>query len=116
MKLQLVTPSSSPRVTVTWNDLLDAADTTDDVIRVCREFLRRWEPAEIAALPEACRPPLRFFEPEDVVNYAFELVQHHCGLGAGDDHVFRMVKFFQPAAQRIAILMSAQGVQSASNE
>lgn len=115
MTLQSVTSTPSLHA-VTWNDLLDAADTTDDVIHVCRDFVSRWDRLEIAALPHPCRPPQRFFEPEDVVSYAFELVQHHCELEAGDDHTHRMVNFFTSAAQRISVLMSRQGSCSASNE
>ena len=89
---------------VTWTELLEAASEPDDVLRVARDFLARWEPSELAALPGACQPS-HFDRPEDLVGYAFTLVQYQCRTGPPDGSVDRMAAFFANAARRVAIVM-----------
>lgn len=101
---------------LTWSDLLDDVDVPGDVLKVAKDFLATWDPYELAALPAECKPPGHFGEPEDIVNYAFTLVQSHCGAAHGDPGVYRMAKFFSHAARRVAILMSAVAPPAATNE
>jgi len=109
-------PMEKAQQSLTWADVLDDVDAPQDVLKVAKDFLATWDPYELAALPAECKPPTYFVEPEDIVNYAFTLVQSHCGPAQGDPGVYRMVKFFSHAARRIAILMSAVPPPSATNE
>jgi hypothetical protein len=102
--------------TVTWAELLATALTPEEVLDITRDFLATWTPYELAALPAHCRPPEVFRSPEEIVLYAFTLVQHHCGPGATDEGVFRMAKFFSDAAQRVALVMSSAPRPRPSNE
>ena len=61
---------------LTWADLLAAATTPGEVIRVVRDFMATWTPQELAALPADCQPPNKFGLPEDIVLYTFMLVDH----------------------------------------
>ncbi len=101
---------------LTWGDLLDDVDIPEDVLKIAKDFLATWDPYELAALPAECKPPDYFVEPEDIVNYAFTLMQSHCGAAHGDPGVYRMVKFFSNAARRVAILMSTTPFPPATNE
>jgi hypothetical protein len=102
--------------TITWSSLLDTAATPEEVLAVTKDFLAMWEPLELSRLPDPCKPPPRFREPEDVVNYAFALVQHHCGPGAGNADVHRLATFFSAAARQMAILMSNVPSRPAEND
>ena len=101
---------------MTWPDLLERASDPDEVLKVVRDFLATWDPYELAALPGPCKPPLRFEQAEDVVGYAFNLVQHQCGPGADDAGVARMAAFFAVAARRVAVLMGDVPQRPADND
>lgn len=62
----------APRV----QDRIRRAVTEADVILVAEECLASLRPAEIALLPERCRPR-RFLCALDVSTYAFDLVSHY---------------------------------------
>lgn len=109
-------PVEHAQESLTWGDVLDEVGTPHDVLKVAKDFLATWDPYELAALPADCKPPAYFVEAEDVVDYAFTLVQSHCGPAHGDAGVYRMVKFFSHAARRVAILLSAVPSPSATNE
>jgi hypothetical protein len=116
MTMQPLFPVEKAQESLTWADVLDDAGTPQDVLKIAKDFLATWDPYELAALPADCKPPAYFVEPEDIVNYAFTLVQSHCGPAHGDPGVYRMVKFFSHAARRVAILMSAVPPALATNE
>ena len=116
MTRQPLFPLEKAQESMTWADVLDDVGTPHDVLSVARDFLATWDPYELAALPAECKPPGYFVEPEDIVNYAFTLVQSHCGSAQGDPGVYRMAKFFSHATRRIAILMSTVPPPSATNE
>ena len=90
----------------TWPEMLAAAPTHEAVMELARDYLARLEPAEIAALPPHCRPPAKFERPDEIVNFAFALVQAHTGANADSEALFRMANFFSYATRRIAELMS----------
>ena len=100
---------------VAWLDLLAAATTPGEVVRVTRDYLATWTPEEIASLPRSCRPPGQIKFPEEIVDYAFGLVKAHCD---GDDHhgVMRMATFFAEASWRVAAAMSAVDGTAAGND
>jgi hypothetical protein len=62
----------APRI----QDRIRRAVTEADVILVAEECLASLRPAEIALLPERCRPR-RLFCALDVSTYAFDLVTHY---------------------------------------
>lgn len=101
---------------VAWFDLLAAATTPAEVVRVARDYLATWTPQEIAALPRPCRPPGQLKFPEEIVDYAFSLVKAH--REGDDDHqgVLRMATFFAEASWRVAAAMSAAEAAEAGND
>ena len=101
---------------VAWFDLLAAATTPAEVVRVARDYLATWTPDEIAALPRSCQPPGHLKFPEEIVDYAFGLVKTHCD--GVDDHpgVMRMATFFAEASWRVAAAMSAVEAAEARND
>jgi hypothetical protein len=108
--------TSHEKSSVTWFDLIEAAATTHEVLDTVRDYLESWDSRHLEALPPACRPPVHFIQPEDVVNYAFEVVRHHCGSGSGDANVALLAAFFGNAARRIAVLMGDRSRPRAANE
>jgi hypothetical protein len=99
-----------------WFDLLAGASAPAEVVRIARDYLATWTPDEIAALPRDCRPPRSLKFPEEIVDYAFELVKAHCDADADDDGVTRMATFFAEASWRVAAAMSAMEASEAGND
>ena len=115
MRPEAFLASKSSR-SLTWVDLLDLAEGPEKVVAIAKDFLATWDPWEIAGLPLDCRPPGYFVAPEDIVSYAFTLARFDRQPGEDHPGVRRMTHFFSPAAQRIAILMSAAPGPSAGND
>src|SRR5690349_3807175 len=90
-----------------WFDLLAAAGTPEEVVRVARDFLATWTPEEIARLPADCRPPRTLRFAEEVVDYAFSLVKAHVDDASQNEVITRMANFFAEASWRVAAAMSA---------
>jgi hypothetical protein len=109
-------PESEAARTMTWADLLQLARTPGHVVTIAKDFIATWDPWEIAALPEPCRPPGYFTAPEEIVDYAFTLARSEREPGPDDRGVQRMTHFFALAAQRIAALMSAAPPPEAGND
>ena len=91
---------------ITWPELLAQARTFDEVLETARDYLQRLDPYEIASLPPHCQPPARFEHPEEVVLFAFTLVQAHTGSSSDDQTLIRLASFFSHATRRVAELMS----------
>ena len=100
---------------MTWVDFLASASAPEDVLRITKDYLATWDPFELAALPPECKVPAYFVAPEDVVNYAFTLVQAHCGPDAENPVLYPMAKFFSEASRRVAVLMSEAASARAQN-
>ena len=100
---------------LTWADLLAAATTPGQVIRIVRDFMATWTPQELAALPQDCQPPERFGLPEDIVLYTFMLVDHETKVLERDAGVARMSAFFSEATRRVTQLMGGLGQRPAAN-
>jgi len=109
-------PRPGQPLPVAWFDLLAAAATPAEVVRVARDFLATWTPHEIAALPRPCRPPPQIKFPEEIVDYAFALVKAHCDTEVEDDGVVRMATFFSEASWRVAAAMSSAAPEQAEND
>jgi hypothetical protein len=108
--------SSDEHRGATWAELLEAARTSEDVLGVARDYLATWEPLERAAMPAPCKLPSEFATPEELVDFAFNVVQYHCGPGAGNELVGRAARFFSVAARRVAVLMDNRNQVAAGNE
>jgi hypothetical protein len=90
---------------LTWPDLLALATTPEEVIGVARDFLATWSPQELNRLPASCKPPDKFADPEEIVLYAFALVDQQVHSGTDHPGVFRMASFFSEATRRVTQLM-----------
>ena len=99
-----------------WQGRLNEASTPDDVVHVARDFLARWSPAELSALPAECMPG-KIVDDEDIGRYALMLVQGSCaGDRLADGALQRMASFFTRASLRLAqITAQATEVSSEGN-
>ena len=100
---------------LTWADLLASAATPGEVIAVVRDFMATWTPQELNSLPLDCHPPKRFGLPEDIVLYAFMLVDHEMKERERDTGVLRMSAFFSEATRRVTLLMGGLPQRSPAN-
>jgi hypothetical protein len=100
----------------TWHEVLEATNIPEQVLVVARDYLATWEPNELDALPTECRPPDYFHTPDEIVNYAFVVVQHQCGPDKAEPLIARMANFFSHAARQVALLMSHTRSPQARNE
>jgi hypothetical protein len=82
-----------------WHGLLNECMEPPEVVRTVKEYLARWSPEEIAALPEHCRPG-RLVDGDDVADYALRLVRAQCA-GASAD-LDKLAAFVTSAALRLA--------------
>jgi hypothetical protein len=91
-----------------WQGHLNEASTQRDVVCVCNQFLTKWSAADLAELPEACRPR-EAVAVEDVSPYAVKLVLHQLGDkdSATAPMLVRMSAFFTKAALRLAEIRAA---------
>jgi hypothetical protein len=99
-----------------WNDLLKAARTENDVVTIVRDFIATLEPQEVASLPAPCRPG-KFFEADDVTDFAFALVQHDCG----DDPqaaalVSKLSAIFSNASDRLSQILARSGNEESERQ
>lgn len=93
-----------PQVTaLSWQQRLDAAHTPRELVDIGRDFLATFDPFELHALPEQCRPPAKLIE-SDLGTYAFDLVRHECSTPETAELVHRLARFFSHAATRLAQL------------
>ena len=90
---------------VTWPQLLMQASSPRDVLAVAREFTASIDARALARLPAKCQPA-KLVDPDDVMEYAYELVRHH--LVDRDPRVAetldRLVVFFSQATARLSQL------------
>ena len=95
----------TPLSAVTWESKLREADDEHEVIAIVREFVARFDPQEIDALPAVCRPG-KFFVADDVAAFALSLAQHHCGDTAGaEELVHKLSAFFSEASNRLTQIL-----------
>ena len=91
---------------VGWQDVIDRADSEQEVVRVVRDFVASLSPYDLARLPSQCRPG-KFFGAEDVTSFAFEIVRHHCDQDVETrDLVHRIAAFFSQASTRLSQLLA----------
>ena len=96
-----------------WQGRLNEASTRTDVLRLAREFLARLSPADVALLPEECRPG-KLVDWEDISDYALVLVKRSCaGDRLADATLQRIAAFFTRATVRLAQI-TAQATEVSS--
>jgi hypothetical protein len=93
----------SYRPASTWQQRLDSAHSVEELVGVGRDFLASFDPFELHALPEHCRPPAKLLE-IDISSYAFDLVRHECATPETEELVHKLARFFSHAATRLAQL------------
>ena len=86
-----------------WQARLDRASSTQDVLEVVGEFLSKWPPGEREDIPLDLRPGA-FENAQEVIAYAFTLVQRLDGTAKTDPELHRMSTFFTKASLRIFAL------------
>jgi hypothetical protein len=95
-------------VPVSWHERLQLASTEVEVVELCRYFVAQLTLAELAHLPEACRPR-KLVDGSDVTEFAFALVRHRCDDGLGAEYTaHRLSAFFGAAATRLSQILQAQ--------
>lgn len=86
-----------------WPALVDAAETPDDVLRVCRQYFGALSARDVQNLPASCQPT-QLDTPGDLSGYALELVRQHCSENESA-LIFRMAAFFAHANVRVAQIL-----------
>jgi hypothetical protein len=115
MSIQSLNPQGF-RSSPTWQERLAGCHTEGEVLESARDFLAQFSPCEIAQLPEACRPP-RLKDANDISEYAFTLVRHHCDNGVPPDYaVHRLVVFFSNATVRLSKILHLQSASGNDGE
>lgn len=90
----------------TWRELIDLASGEGEVIAIARDFLASLDPAEVARLPDACKPR-KLLTAGDVGQYALDLVREHAdALQSGSPLVHRMAAFFAQANLRLSQILA----------
>jgi hypothetical protein len=91
-----------------WQERLANTFTETELVELARDFLSQFSSYEISALPEACRPT-KLTEANDITEFAFVLVRHHCDNGEAQDYtVHRLTYFFSSASVRLSQVVHAQ--------
>ena len=86
-----------------WQGRLNESVDEHDVVQTVKDFLARFDPEEIASLPENCRPG-RFVDAEDVNNYALQLARAQCDSGV--PLIDKLAAFMTNASLRLAQIMA----------
>ena len=98
-----------------WEGRLHEASTREEVVSVAREFVARWSPAELAALPVESLPA-KIVDDEDVSQYALRLMQRSCAGDRMDDGPLQhLASFFNHASSRLAQI-TGQPAEASSEE
>jgi hypothetical protein len=89
-----------------WEQMLAEAYSQNEVMAVARDFIASIDPADLARLPQVCRPR-NLADTDDVMAYAYELVRHHCANHSEPDAaetIDTLECFFSQAAVRLSQL------------
>ena len=89
---------------VTWQGRLDRAHNEREVVEATREFIARITPAEIARLPDECRPH-KLVDANDVAEYALSLGRaQHGDVKESRRSVAKLCAFLTAASTRLSQL------------
>ena len=84
-----------------WNLRLRGAHSNREVIALAREFIAQWTPAEIADLPESCRP-WTMHGADDLAYYAFVLAKEERKSATYNPRLATLAGFFAAASLRLS--------------
>ena len=84
-----------------WNLRLRGAYSNREVISLARDFIAQWTPAEIADLPESCRPG-QLKGADDLAYYAFALAKEERKSAAYTPRLATFASFFAAASLRLS--------------
>ena len=89
-----------------WFVQLDRAKSVPDVISVARDFMATWTPAELATLPEECRPARLRDEHDIEALHSCLVEQYRASRATGPDlqNLQRLTSFVVRASIRLAEL------------
>jgi hypothetical protein len=94
-----------PLSAVSWQERLQATASAAEIVGVARDFVAQLTPYDVHSLPEACRPPSKIVDAEDITSYAFALVRHQCEESAAHaELVHKLAHFFSEASIRLSQL------------
>ena len=82
-----------------WQGILNECVEPAEVVRTVKDYLARWTPEEIAALPAHCRPG-RLVDGDDVADYALRVARAQCD--GTSFEVDKLAVFMTNAALRLA--------------
>lgn len=82
---------------------LCSAASEREVVELVREYISSWAPAELAALPEHCRPG-KMRDAEDIADCAIALTRARISLTDPDPLLTEMEGFFAQACGHISQL------------
>jgi hypothetical protein len=106
----------TPDAPLTWSGKLALAHTEHEVIMAARDFLAGFTPAEIAKLPEPCRPG-KIVDANDITSYAFNLVRHDCGDQAETARlVMKLADFFSHASIRLSQILAKSNTRDEDDD
>ena len=76
---------------------------------MARQFLASLEYAEVAMLPDLCKPP-KLVDTHDVASYAYDLVRHPCDEVSPTvaETIHKLSAFFSQAVVRLSQLAAPQ--------
>jgi len=87
-----------------WQERLDAARDSVEVVAATRDFLALFSPYELAEIPEHCRPAPNVHE-DEIAELAYNLVQCEGRVEAEKaELVHKLARFFSHAATRLGQL------------
>ncbi len=95
------------RSAMSWQRVLEAAQSEQELVQVSRDFIASFTPHEIDLLPPECRPS-KLVDGEDLASYAYDLTVHRWD----DDNaaaalIESFTRFFADASEHIARLKRA---------
>lgn len=90
------------RSAMSWQMVLDAAQSEQELVQVARDFLASFTPHEVELLPVECRPR-KLVDGEDVAAYSYDLTLHRWDDGDAAAAVIQsFARFFADASERLA--------------
>jgi hypothetical protein len=103
-------PEPHSSTSITWQHRLDMCRSEAEVVGAARDFLAMFDPFELHSLPEACRPPGKIVDADDIAAYAFDLVRHECDRDAHETQlVHKLARFFSHAASCLSQVNAFRG-------
>jgi hypothetical protein len=87
-----------------WRGYLSAARNEEEIVKLTRDYVATWAPADISRLPTQCRPG-RIGDGDDISHWAYDIARAHCSLLCDDEQdklLMRMLAFIGAAAVRVA--------------